>query len=147
MVATFRTRLISAERCMTASLSRSFNSTSDQDTTTSLNQSPEVSSRALLPLGLFANALRYRRSSNKRRPSFHSPPTKPASLKQGEMFNTRKYTPLPTNSYGPRKRAGGGMTAWKRWILVGGAVCVLLFVGFSYSGPSKTALDYNSESE
>jgi hypothetical protein len=132
---------------MTVSPSRSLQPTSDQDTSTTVRSSLEVSHRNLLPFGLFTNTLRFRRSSYKRRPSVHSLSPSSSPLKQSEMFNSRKYTPLPTNSYGQRKRAGGGMTAWKRWLLVGGAVSVLLVVGYSYSGPRNSAVAWDSESE
>ena len=40
------------------------------------------------------------------------------------------------------------MTAWKRYVAVGGAVCVLLLVGYSYSGSSKgDGVAWDSESE
>jgi guanosine-diphosphatase len=47
------------------------------------------------------------------------------------MFPSRKYTPLPTNANPQRRRAGGGISAWKRWLLVGAGVSVVLVLGYS----------------
>ena len=56
------------------------------------------------------------------------------------MFSSRKYSPLPTSSGTQRKRAGGGLSSWKRWSIL--AVVLLILVGLSYVryGP-KTADD------
>lgn len=48
------------------------------------------------------------------------------------MFGSRKYTPLPTTSGEPkRRRAGGGLTAWKRWTLIGATVSIFLLLAVS----------------
>ena len=62
------------------------------------------------------------------------------------MWSARKYTPLPTTSDGGpqrRKRAGGGLSTWKRWVLLGGAVLVVLGVG--YTGLGRRGLIYVDE--
>lgn len=71
------------------------------------------------PDHLFADLRRRRNPS-----SSSTSPTSPA------MFQSRKYSPLPTSS-GPRKRAGGGAAGWKRWVVVGVAVIVLVGLGYS----------------
>jgi len=38
------------------------------------------------------------------------------------------------------------LTAWKRWVVIGGAACVLLLVGYSYSGSKTDGVAWNSES-
>ncbi|WWC69221.1 uncharacterized protein I206_103158 [Kwoniella pini CBS 10737] len=51
------------------------------------------------------------------------------------MFSSRKYSPLPTSSNGSnRKRAGSGITSWKRYALIGTAVLVLLALGYTQFG-------------
>lgn len=67
------------------------------------------------------------------------------------MFTSRKYTPLPTSSNPPRKRAGGGMAAWKRYSIVGGAA-LLLIVGLGgwhsgYGRKGGDAASWDNESE
>ncbi|WWC60870.1 uncharacterized protein I303_103446 [Kwoniella dejecticola CBS 10117] len=62
------------------------------------------------------------------------------------MFSSRKYTPLPTSSNGSnRKRAGGGMTSWKRYALIGTAVLVLLGLGYTQFGGNKKDILWDEE--
>ena len=59
--------------------------------------------------------------------------------RKGEMFGSRKYTALPTNANGApnRKRSGGGMSAWKRWLLVGGGVTFVVVALGGYHGATR----------
>jgi hypothetical protein len=61
--------------------------------------------------------------------------------RKGEMFGTRKYTALPTNANGApnRKRSGGGMSAWKRWLLVGGGVTFVVVALGGYHGATRSS--------
>jgi len=65
-----------------------------------------------------------------------------------EMFGSRKYTALPTNANGGgagvRKRAGGGMTAWKRWLLVGGGATLVILALGGYHGVGRTGGQENT---
>lgn len=63
------------------------------------------------------------------------------------MFSTRKYTPLPTSANGPaRKRAGAGVTTWKRWaLLVTIGVAVIFLVFNRASGGSDEQQIYNED--
>ena len=63
------------------------------------------------------------------------------------MFSARKYTPLPTSSGQQRKRSGGGLAAWKRWIMLGGAVLILLALGYSYSSSSQDVSSWEDDRE
>ncbi|TXT13647.1 hypothetical protein VHUM_01014 [Vanrija humicola] len=55
------------------------------------------------------------------------------------MFSARKYTPLPTSA-NPRKRAGGGLTAPKRYLILGVATIVLGLFGWTlFSKPSSSS--------
>jgi guanosine-diphosphatase len=70
------------------------------------------------------------------------------------MFSTRKYTPLPTNANGngtgARKRSGGGMTAWKKLLLVGGGVTLVILAFGGYHGVGRSnggSLEYGEDSE
>jgi guanosine-diphosphatase len=62
------------------------------------------------------------------------------------MFSTRKYSPLPTNS-GPQRKRAGGAAPWKRWAMIGTAVTVVLFMGYSYSGSSSRELAWEADAE
>jgi hypothetical protein len=58
------------------------------------------------------------------------------------MFGSRKYTALPTNANGgagPKRRAGGGMSAWKRWLLVGGGVTLVVVALGGYHGATRSS--------
>jgi hypothetical protein len=77
-----------------------------------------------------------------------------AGKDDNKMFGSRKYTALPTNANGGgagvRKRAGGGMTAWKRWILVGGGATLVILAlggyhGVGRSGGQEAVLNEESE--
>jgi len=61
--------------------------------------------------------------------------------RKGEMFGSRKYTALPTNANGApnRKRSGGGMSAWKRWLLVGGGVTFVVVALGGYHGATRNS--------
>lgn len=50
------------------------------------------------------------------------------------MFSQRKYTPLPTSSAnaGQRRRSGGGLPMWKRYILLGTAVVLVTGAGYVF---------------
>jgi guanosine-diphosphatase len=85
-------------------------------------------------------------TSSSRYPTRQSSPT-PDNLRArttrttegSKMFSTRKYTPLPTSANGaPRKRSGGGMSAWKRWILVGGGITLVVVALGGYHGVGRS---------
>ncbi|EIW70190.1 hypothetical protein TREMEDRAFT_43808 [Tremella mesenterica DSM 1558] len=66
------------------------------------------------------------------------------------MFSSRKYSPLPTSSNQHRKRSGGGLPSWKRWIILGTVVLIVLGLGWTrYGGRSeydgKNDLDWTEE--
>ena len=65
-----------------------------------------------------------------------------------KMFGSRKYTALPTNANGGgagvKKRAGGGMTAWKRWLLVGGGATLVILALGGYHGVGRTGGQENA---
>ena len=65
-----------------------------------------------------------------------------------KMFGSRKYTALPTNANGGgagvRKRAGGGMTAWKRWLLIGGGATLVILALGGYHGVGRTGGQENT---
>jgi guanosine-diphosphatase len=58
------------------------------------------------------------------------------------MFGSRKYTPLPTSANQQRRRAGGGLTAWKRWALIGATVSIFILLGVSVASRHKIAEEY-----
>jgi guanosine-diphosphatase len=66
------------------------------------------------------------------------------------MFGSRKYTPLPTSANPQRRRAGGGVSSWKRWAMVGAAVSLVIILGYSQvpsrKGYSEWSEDENAES-
>lgn len=57
------------------------------------------------------------------------------------MFSSRKYTPLPTNANQQRRRAGGSLSAWKRWLLVGAGITTVLILAYSVV-PSRSDVGY-----
>ena len=64
------------------------------------------------------------------------------------MFGSRKYTPLPTSSNpqrGSGRRAGGGISSWKRWALIGGAVSLVIILGYSQVPSRKGYADWIEE--
>lgn len=63
------------------------------------------------------------------------------------MFSSRKYSPLPTSANGqPRKRAGGGMAAWKRYLIIGGVSLVVLGLGW-HRFAGRPSYSYGEELE
>ncbi|WWC89807.1 uncharacterized protein L201_004733 [Kwoniella dendrophila CBS 6074] len=81
--------------------------------------------------------------------TFVKTPASPKISIAPRMFSSRKYTPLPTSSSGSnsnKKRAGGGLTSWKRYALIGTAVLILLALGYSQFGNSdKQKLVWDEE--
>lgn len=74
--------------------------------------------------------------------SYSTRQSTPEQQPNGTMFSTRKYTPLPTSANGTasgsRKRSGGGMTAWKRYILVGGGLILVVLAFGGYHGVGRS---------
>lgn len=52
------------------------------------------------------------------------------------MFSNRKYSPLPTSANGHRRRAGGGLPTWKRYLMVGTCGALLVIGGYVMFRPS-----------
>lgn len=63
------------------------------------------------------------------------------------MFGSRKYTPLPTSSNPQRRRAGGGISSWKRWALIGAAVSLVIILGYSQVPSRKGYSEWNEEND
>lgn len=77
-------------------------------------------------------------------------PFSPKAPTAGRMFSSRKYTPLPTSSNGQnRKRAGGGLSSWKRWAILGTVTLIVLGAGYHrYAGsPYSSDTIWDDESE
>ncbi|KAL1411043.1 Guanosine-diphosphatase [Vanrija albida] len=87
-------------------------------------------------------SLRRRRNSSSPSAPATAAAQPPATI-PADMFSNRKYTPLPTSS-NPRKRAGGGLTAWKRYLILGVATIVLALFGWTlFSKPASSVTVYD----
>jgi guanosine-diphosphatase len=122
-------------------------SSSTTTSTRSSSPSPPPSSNYRVKTSSLADTLPLRRrlTASRRIPKSQ----RIQSPKQPDMFSSRKYTPLPTSANGQaRRRAGGGMPAWKRYGLMGtfALVTVVLIYGFSGSKSSGEVWDAESES-
>ena len=145
---TLQRTVLPHSECMPGTLSRSLRnrrSRSNTDTpstitstSTTRESTPEIDSKPTPTPSAYSllTQLRLRRRPRPL-PTRRSPP----------MFSSPKYTPLPTSSGPQRKRAGGGLVAWKRWALLGTVILVLLVLGYSrVGGGDGEAWEAESES-
>lgn len=72
-------------------------------------------------------------------------PTGASATVPGSMFSSRKYTPLPTNAEGHRRKRVGGLAAWKRYAAIAAIAALVIVIGYSSVGGSSKDLAVNGE--
>jgi len=115
-----RTSLIHTRSTHIPSVSTSTSASSTSASTRSSSPVPPSHTSRLSPSTDFLlSLLRFRRRTRR------SPQLSP------KMFSSRKYSPLPTSSGPQRKRAGAGLSTWKRWTILAMALLILVALGFT----------------